>query len=722
MRPGIVMAVSLEGTETPEVDGVPLEQFVVDQLGSKMQGIFEEWKQAKQPTEDEWLKDLRAYNSQYDADVLARIGNRSKIFVSLTHTKTMAAYSRIVDMLFSSTLKPWTVKETPVPEMESSKEIENEKERLKIEIMGAIQMGEISPEEDPMVVMEEKMKQFEANLKLSHKTKAREAARLMSEEIDDQLQEMNFETSVKRALHEMCIVGTGAVKGAMMKISRSKGWKMSDGTDTWELRFLEEPAPEAKMVSVFDLYPDPYSDDLNAIPAIFQRHVMTRTQFRALSSNSKFDSEIIEGIIASNPNGNHSDLQHEIERRRIGNLTVSGNSGRFEVLEYWGNIDGNDLANFSVEVQDRSKEYQANIWICAGRVIMARLNPTPEKRIPYQLVPFERMPHQLWGIGPPRMMRGSQATLNASARALLDNLGISSGPQFEINIDMLADGEDPNDIRSFKTWHREGGDPSTPMIRQFQPNSNSTNLIGVMNTFREYADEETSLPRYMHGEGGGGTRTSSGLSMLMGAANLSVKSIIKNIDDYLFSPLVHSFYDWNMKWNPRKDIKGDMRVIAQGSTSLVAREVQSERMLQFANMTSSEYFASKVNHEAILSEIARAMELPVDLIMNQDGPTEEDVAAGKLAQEKAQLDIELDKGKLQKLLKEAERAAVDAATMPMVRESESIKDTAVAQRAIADISLQQEQEVAPPPLPQSMQQEGNQAPPDRSVSSQMQFA
>ncbi len=713
----LMMSLAPEGAGPAEVEGHALEQFVIDSLGGTLQGMFDEWRMARQPTEDEWLKDLRAFNSQYDQATLDQIGDRSKIYVPLTHTKTMAAFSRIVDMLFSSTIKPWSVKETPIPSAIPDPEGRAQYEQIQRELSAAINSGEFPADQDPRVVIAQRMKQFQEEFRLRQKKLAREAARLMTEQIDDQLQEISFESTVKRALQEMCIIGTGAIKGATMKVANTRGWQMSDGKESWEIAFTQTPRPDATAVSVFDLYPDPYSADLNQVPAIFRRHVMTRTQFRALYANPKFSKEVIEELITSHPGGNHTDLPHEIERRRIGNVHVSGNSGRFEVLEYWGNVDGNDLRRAGVEVKDPSREYQANVWICAGRVIMARLNPTPEKRIPYQLVPFERLPHQLWGIGPPRMMRGSQATLNASARALLDNLGVTSGPQFEVNLDMLADGEDPTDIRSFKAWMREGGDPNTPMIRQFQPNSNTGNLVAVMNTFREYADEETSLPRYMHGEGTGGTRTTGGLSMLMGAANLSIKSIIKNVDDYLFSPLVHSFYDWNMRWNPRQDIKGDMRIIAQGSTSLVAREVQSERMLQFANMTASEYFASKVDHEAILKEIARAMELPADLIINQDGPTEEEVLAKKMAQRKAELDIELDEAKLQKLQSESHRATVDAETMPIVRHSESQKDLAVAQRAAAEIALQQDQAVEAPPIPQSMQRA-----PDRSVSSQMQYA
>ena len=48
------------------------------------------------------------------------------------------------------------------------------------------------------------------------------------------------------------------------------------------------------------------------------------------------------------------------------------------------------------------------------------------------------------------------------------------------------------------------------------------------------ADESTGLPSFSHGQTGvsGVGRTASGISMLMGAAQLSIKTVIKNIDDY----------------------------------------------------------------------------------------------------------------------------------------------------------------------------------------------
>jgi hypothetical protein len=68
---------------------------------------------------------------------------------------------------------------------------------------------------------------------------------------------------------------------------------------------------------------------------------------------------------------------------------------------------------------------------------------------------------------------------------------------------------------------------------------------------RQLADEETGLPSIMHGQTGvaGTGRTASGLSMLLGGASLSLKTVIKNIDDQLLKPLGEAYFQWNMQFN-----------------------------------------------------------------------------------------------------------------------------------------------------------------------------
>ena len=100
---------------------------------------------------------------------------------------------------------------------------------------------------------------------------------------------------------------------------------------------------------------------------------------------------------------------------------------------------------------------------------------------------------------------------------------------------------------------------------------------------RQLADESTGLPSFAHGQTGvaGVGRTASGISMLMNAASVSIKSVIKNVDDYLLRPLGESLFSFNMQFDYNPDIKGDLEVKARGTESLMANEVRSQRLMQF---------------------------------------------------------------------------------------------------------------------------------------------
>ena len=63
---------------------------------------------------------------------------------------------------------------------------------------------------------------------------------------------------------------------------------------------------------------------------------------------------------------------------------------------------------------------------------------------------------------------------------------------------------------------------------------------------RQLADEATGIPSYTHGVGGvTGQRTASGVSMMMGAAAANIKAVVRNVDDYLLTPLDKALFAFN---------------------------------------------------------------------------------------------------------------------------------------------------------------------------------
>ena len=323
------------------------------------------------------------------------------------------------------------------------------------------------------------------------------------------------------------------------------------------------------------------------------------------------------------PEGNHFEEQHEKDRRDIANVNdYATKSGKFEVLEFWGSVNGHDLEDVGIEFNesdDLSQEYQCNIWMVDDKVIKAQLNPLPGGVIPYYIFPYEKNPHVFWGTGVPKMMRDSQSTMNAATRIYLDNVALSSGPMVEVNTDIMASGEDPTDLYPWRVFLREGGDGNQPMVRFYQPQSNSPALVSVIELFRRFADETTALPSYTHGQTQSSlNRTATGISILMSNANIVLKSVIKNIDDYLTKPLVRSLYDWNMTWNPNTDIKSDMRIVARGSTAMIQKEVQSQRLLQFLSLINNPMDAQMVKRDKLLKDVAKSLDIdPEDVLKSE---------------------------------------------------------------------------------------------------------
>ena len=135
---------------------------------------------------------------------------------------------------------------------------------------------------------------------------------------------------------------------------------------------------------------------------------------------------------------------------------------------------------------------------------------------------------------------------------------------------------------------------------------------------RVLADESTGFPSFAHGQTGvsGVGRTASGISMLMSAANGSIRNVVKNVDDYLLSPLGKAFFNFNMQFDFDNDIKGDLEVKAQGTESLMANEVRSQRLMQFLQITQNPALAPFSKMDYIIREIAKSMDLDPDKLVN----------------------------------------------------------------------------------------------------------
>jgi hypothetical protein len=250
------------------------------------------------------------------------------------------------------------------------------------------------------------------------------------------------------------------------------------------------------------------------------------------------------------------------------------------------------------------------------------LNPDPLGERPYEIASCRAIPGAFWGTALPEVVRDVQVMCNAAARSLANNMGIASGPQVEVAVDRLADGEDVTQMYPWKIWQttsdKTGG--GQPGVRFYMPEMKAGELIGIYNQFAKQADEVTGIPNYIYGSGSGASgagRTASGLSMLMDNAAKGIKSSIVAIDRVV-AMVVKKFYIHNMMYNPDPFIKGDFRVVPKGAMGLIAKEQIQVRRNEFLAATANPVDLQIVGADGrayLLRELAKGLQMDTDKLV-----------------------------------------------------------------------------------------------------------
>jgi len=123
----------------------------------------------------------------------------------------------------------------------------------------------------------------------------------------------------------------------------------------------------------------------------------------------------------------------------------------------------------------------------------------------------------------------------------------------------------------------------------------------------------------MHGQTGvtGTGRTAAGLSMLLGSAGLSIKTVIKNLDDHLLKPLGEAFFQWNMQFNEENpDIEGDLEIKPKGVASVMQKEVRSQRLIALLQTVANPMLAPFIKIPNLIKELAISQDIDPDSLVN----------------------------------------------------------------------------------------------------------
>ena len=589
-----------------------------------------EAEDGRQVHEERWLRAYKNFRGIYDSTTQYTTTEKSKVFIKITKTKVLAAYGQIVDILFANKKFPITVESTPVPEgiaefahlqtpLDKNKPtspygFEGDGRELPPGGTEAVEnldyLGGLSKKYEGAPIAEGPALMGEPQI-----SPAKEAALKMEKIIHDQLTGSNAISTLRNSIFEAVLLGTGIVKGPFTHTKTVHKWSKSEGGEKVYEPYYRD-VPKIESVSCWDLYTDPIATNIEDCDYVIQRHKMNRSQIRGLMDMPMFDADAIREVLAGG--GNYQDKYYE-SIIRDEEQTQTSTYDRYEVLEYWGCVDATFLQQVGVDTSgvDDLGQVQANIWISGGQVLRAVINPFIPMRMPYQVFPYEISPYQIWGIGIPENMEDAQMLMNGHVRMAIDNLSLAGNMVFDVDETSLGPGQN-YDIFPGKIFRRQSGVTGTAVNGIKFPNTAGEN-IQMYDKARQLADEETGIPSIMHGQTGvtGTGRTAAGLSMLLGSAGLSIKTVIKNLDDYLLKPLGESLFQWNMQFNEDDpEIIGDLEIKPRGVSSVMQKEVRSQRLTMLLQTVVNPMLAPFIKIPNLIKELAISQDIDPDSLVN----------------------------------------------------------------------------------------------------------
>jgi hypothetical protein len=608
-------------------------------------------RRAKDPIQIGLLQDIRQRNGEYDPDKLQTIREQGmpEIFMQVTSMKCRTAVSWIRDIMLNPDQRPWELCPTPAPELPPDVE-KVLKEEVVMQLAEQLMAQGIDPSTpQALAAVAPQFDYMMRDLQKRMDKEAKELADRHSVVIEDEFVEGGFYKALDEVIDDVVTFKAGFLKGPIIRRRPVLKWSKDAGGKTVPVEGAELRI-EYERRSPMDIYPGPDSVDIQA-SYMFDRQKLSVDDLYSMIGCPGYDDGAIRQVIEEHGRGGlrnwlWHDYQRTVTEQHQHELLAP--STTIEALEYWGNVPGFMLMEWGMDpalIPDRQKGYSVNAWMIGRWVIKATLNKAPFGKRPYGTASFENIPGSFWGRGVPELMRDVQTMCNATARALMRNMGIASGPQVVINdMTRLPKSEDFTDLHPWKIWQFKPdaiGNGQKP-IDFFQPGAMTNELLEVFTFFDKKADEVTGVPSYQDGDAtaGGAARTASGLAQLMGASSRGIKHVVANIDAGVIVPAVEGAYYHNMIFHEDESIKGDLKPLAKGSSSLAVKDQAQIRRTEFLAATANPIdmeILGLPGRASVLREVASSLDMDVDAIVPDQREMEERAKLLMMTQQQAML-------------------------------------------------------------------------------------
>jgi hypothetical protein len=613
LQPTEVVEIEIEGIDPEEARQKIDEK--LQMFGHSLAKQRDEWIRSRYSygVDKRWLEDEDQYNAKdnvnkaasqmmtsveqgYPVTTQGARPTRSTVFIGMTRQKTNAAEARVADILLPTDDRNWGIQPTPNPKLMSMSKDGS--------IAGDKLTGQ--PMVDPATGQQLRVKDVaHAALEL-----ARQKARAMQNEIDDQLTECDYNAELRKVIHDAAVLGTGVIKGPVVTNRVRRAWMpYTDvaGNQVQQIVVMEELSPASFRVDPRNVWPDPgCGENVHNGKGIYEREKLTAKQVRDLAKQPGFMEDQLRKVLEEGPrrSATFQELKDE-DQRDVARDT-------YEMWTYWGEVEHEDLESAGVDVGDKDvlRTVSACVIMINNTVVKAFPNPLEGGDLPYDFYVWEKVSGSCWGYGIPYLMRAQQKVLNAAWRQMMDNAGVSSGPQIVMKPGVIQPADKQWQLTSRKIWYAtDDMDDVRKAFATFEFDSHQNELANIIKMATELADAETGVPTIMQGEKGAAPDTVGGMQMLMNSANVVLRRLVKQFDDMVTKPHIRRYYDYNMMYNENEELKGDFSIDARGSSALMVRDIQNQAFMNLLAAGTNPVYGAYIDTQKLFEKALQAQHI-----------------------------------------------------------------------------------------------------------------
>lgn len=603
----------------------------ISDLGAFIRTQFEMFRNHRNEISAGWsnrlLVALRAFNGLYDPTKLAEIKRfgGSEVYARLIAMKCRGASSLLRDVYLSPD-RSWGLEPPADPDVPAMI-VDQINQFVQAEIGQLQSMGQ----QVDVSAIRDRVMQLMQGAREAAKKKAQLQAQIAEDKIDELLQQGGFYKALSEFITDLPVFPFACIKGPVVKIVPTVTWTNGQPSVEQKARLFWT------RVSPFDIWWTPGVSDIEDA-SIIEKTRLSRSDLNDLLDLPGYNHEAIRAVLDEYGRGGIADNWDSTDSERAilesRENPQMNRSGMITCLEFHGAVQGRMLLDYGMPkdlIEDELRDYYVQAWIIGSHVIKVQMSPSPRKRHPYFMTSFEKVPGTPLGNGLTDILADIQEACNATLRALINNLSISSGPQVVVNAERLAPSEDAEEMYPWKRWFVQNDPLSNggqPPISFFMPTSNAQEMMAVYQWLNGLADDISAIPKYVTGggAGAGAGRTASGLSMLMNNASKILQTVAANIDRDVFEPLLQQLFDMLMLTDQSGLLSGQEQIRVMGVSVAVQRETQRARQLEFLQITANPIDAQIVGPKgraAILRSVAQTIGIDGGEIV----PTEDELEA-----------------------------------------------------------------------------------------------